>query len=101
MVGSWSTDDNEQIDFTVPVPGPYYILVSYWDAGNSYDLVWAVQADDGYEENDARGWLLLAATIPLAYLASDGDVPWVLRCAIWIPPLALMLAQAVRRRQRG
>jgi hypothetical protein len=39
----------------------------------------------------AGGWLLLAALIPLQYLAASGDVPWILRLAILLPPVAWML----------
>lgn len=45
------------------------------------------------------GWLALAATVPLAYLSAGADLPWSLRCLIWLPPLALMLAEAIRPRR--
>ena len=54
MAFSRSTDDNELIDFTVPAGGAYYVLVSFEDAGNIYDLRWDALPDDSYEENDTR-----------------------------------------------
>jgi hypothetical protein len=39
----------------------------------------------------AGGWLLLAALVPLQYLAGAGEVPWGLRCAILLPPVAWMV----------
>ncbi|RKX23807.1 MAG: hypothetical protein DRP47_12285, partial [Candidatus Zixiibacteriota bacterium] len=41
LVGSYSIEDSEHIDYTVPVGDTYYyILIEYGDAGNAYDLWW-------------------------------------------------------------
>ena len=45
----------------------------------------------------SRAWLLLAALIPLSYLATDGEVSWALRAAWFLPPLALGLWDWSRR----
>jgi len=44
------------------------------------------------------GWLLFAATVPLAYWAGPADVPWGVRSVEYLPPLALMLVAAWRTR---
>jgi len=53
---SWSTTDNEVIDYIVPSSGTYYIRVYYGNGGNTYDLWWddLPTSDDDYEENDLR-----------------------------------------------
>lgn len=52
---SWSTTDNEFIDYTVPNSGTYYIRVYGANAGNTYDLWWDdISPDDAYEPNDSR-----------------------------------------------
>jgi len=48
-----STTDNESLE--VPVSnagGDYYIEVIGDNSGNFYDLIWSVDVDDAYEEND-------------------------------------------------
>jgi subtilase family serine protease len=37
---SISTTDDEHIDYVVPGPGTYYLLLTYGNAGNQYDLRW-------------------------------------------------------------
>ena len=56
---SWSTTDDEYIDYIIDSPGTYYIVVYSYsgNAGNAYDLWWdgAVgmpPPDDFYEDND-------------------------------------------------
>jgi hypothetical protein len=44
------------------------------------------------------GWLLFAATVPLAYVAGGDDVPWGVRCVEYLPPLALMVLATWRER---
>jgi hypothetical protein len=48
----------------------------------------------------SRGWLLLAALIPLQYAAGSGDVSWPLKAAILGPPLAVMAGDALLVRFR-
>ena len=48
----------------------------------------------------SRGWLLLAALIPLQYAAGSGDVSWPLRLAILGPSLAVMAGDALLVRFR-
>ncbi len=48
----------------------------------------------------SRGWLLLAALLPLSYLAGDGPVGWQVRLVEFGPPLALMGWDAVSSRRR-
>ena len=59
VYGSYSTTDNEQIDYTVSAGGTYYLRVFYADAGNTYTLSWddlqPVLADDIYEPNNTLG----------------------------------------------
>jgi hypothetical protein len=55
IIGSYSNDDNEFIDYAVPSYGIYYLLILGNNLGNSYDLLWddnIVPSDDTYEEND-------------------------------------------------
>ncbi|MFX1258404.1 MAG: clostripain-related cysteine peptidase [Promethearchaeota archaeon] len=56
IIKSWSTTDNEYIDFVVPSSGTYYLRVYRGNAGNGYDLWWddlsISSVDDAYEEND-------------------------------------------------
>jgi hypothetical protein len=48
-----STTDNETLSVDVDMAGgDYYIEVTGADSGNAYDLIWGVDVDDGYEEND-------------------------------------------------
>lgn len=49
----------------------------------------------------SRGWLLLAALLPVSYLAGDGPVPWPVRLVEFGPPLALMGWEAASSRRRG
>ncbi len=53
---SWSTTDNEYLDYIVSGEGTYYILVYWGNGGNTYDLWWddVSTTDDWYEENDLR-----------------------------------------------
>jgi len=44
----------------------------------------------------SRGWLLLAALVPLAYLGGEGDVPWWVRCVEFAPALCLMVWDGTR-----
>jgi len=44
----------------------------------------------------SRGWLLLAALVPLAYLGGEGDVPWWARCVEFAPALAVMAWDGTR-----
>lgn len=57
LIGSaTSTTDNETL--SVPVSsagGDYYIEVTGANSGNYYDLIWSVEVDDPYEENDSAG----------------------------------------------
>jgi hypothetical protein len=46
------------------------------------------------------GWLLLGATVPLAYFVRGDDVPWAVRCVEYLPPLAVMVATARHTRSR-
>jgi hypothetical protein len=46
----------------------------------------------------SRGWLLLAALVPLAYLGGDGDVPRWARGVEFIPAVSLMAWDALRSR---
>ena len=48
----------------------------------------------------AGGWLLFGALVPLQYLAGGGDVPWSIRLAILLPPLAWMIRDALLRFRR-
>ena len=48
----------------------------------------------------SAGWLLFCATVPLAYLGLDGDVPWSVRCIEYLPPLALMALGGWRASRR-
>lgn len=43
----------------------------------------------------AAGWLLLAALVPLQYVAGAGEVPWSLRLLIVLPPMGLMLRDSL------
>ncbi|WP_158279739.1 hypothetical protein [Coraliomargarita sinensis] len=54
MIGSASsTTDNEFLSVPVDLAGgDYYIEVTGTDSENYYDLVWSVDIDDPYEEND-------------------------------------------------
>jgi len=54
---SWSTTDNEYIDYIIDSPGTYYLVVYGDNAGNEYDLWWnntigMPPPDDNYEDND-------------------------------------------------
>ncbi len=53
---SWSTTNNEVIDYTASSAGTYYIQVYWGNGGNTYDLWWddLPTGDDRYEENDLR-----------------------------------------------
>jgi hypothetical protein len=44
----------------------------------------------------AYAWVLLAALVPLQYLAGEGDVPWPLRFAILTPPIVWMAWDSIR-----
>ena len=46
------------------------------------------------------GWILLAALVPLQYLAGVGEVSWGLRLAIVLPPLAWMIRDTLLRSRR-
>jgi hypothetical protein len=46
----------------------------------------------------SRGWLLLAALVPLAYLGGDGDVPRWARGVEFIPAVSLMAWDTFRSR---
>jgi len=48
----------------------------------------------------AGGWLLFGALVPLQYLAGEGEVPWAIRLAILLPPLAWMIRDALVRFRR-
>jgi hypothetical protein len=48
----------------------------------------------------SRGWLLLAALVPLAYLGGDGDVPRWARGVEYLPSISLMAWDALRARMR-
>ncbi len=55
LTASFTTTDDEYIDYIVPSAGTYYILVYGDDTGNTYDLWWDALTpvvDDAYEEND-------------------------------------------------
>ena len=55
ITASFTTTDDEYIDYTVLSAGVHYIIVYGDDLGNSYDLRWQALepvADDAYEEND-------------------------------------------------
>ncbi|MFX1321662.1 MAG: clostripain-related cysteine peptidase [Promethearchaeota archaeon] len=57
ITASWSSTDNEYIDYILPSSGTYYLLIFFADAGNEYDLWWndtspVAPTDDNYEEND-------------------------------------------------
>ncbi len=56
LTTSWSTTDNEGLDYTVSSSGTYYILVYWGNGGNTYDLWWddLPSTDDWYEDNDIR-----------------------------------------------
>lgn len=45
----------------------------------------------------SRGFLLLAALAPLSYLGGAGDVPWSVRLVEFVPPLACLLWDGLRR----
>ena len=47
----------------------------------------------------AWGWLILAAAVPLGYLAGPGDLSWELRLVIVVPALLWMTADALRSRR--
>ena len=51
----------------------------------------------------SRGWLWLAALVPLAYLGGDGDVPWWARVVEYVPAFSLLLWDGARPwlRRRG
>jgi hypothetical protein len=40
QVGSYSTSDNESLNFVVPSGGAYYLVVYHGDRGSKYDLWW-------------------------------------------------------------
>ena len=44
------------------------------------------------------GWLLWCLTVPLAYCGGGADVPWLVRCVEYVPPLSVMIVSAVRAR---
>jgi hypothetical protein len=44
------------------------------------------------------GWLLWCLTVPLAYCGGAADVPWLVRCVEYVPPLSVMIVCAVRAR---
>jgi hypothetical protein len=48
----------------------------------------------------AWGWILLAALVPLGYLAWPGDLPWGLRVAIVLPAVAWMACDTLVRSRR-
>lgn len=61
-----STTDNESLSAPVALTGGvYYIEVTGADSNNYYDLIWSVDVDDPYEENDDK-------TTPYDLSASDG-----------------------------
>ena len=43
------------------------------------------------------GWLLLCFTVSLAYCGGE-DVPWLIRCVEYVPPLSVMVVSTVRAR---
>lgn len=50
-------------------------------------LLWVLPFAAAYR---SWGWLLLAATVPLAYCGGTGDVPWAVRWLEYAPPLAVI-----------
>ncbi len=44
------------------------------------------------------GWLLLCLTVSLAYCGGGEEVPWLLRCVEYVPPLSVMVVSTVRAR---
>ncbi len=44
------------------------------------------------------GWLLLCLTVSGSYCCGGADVPWLVRCAVYVPPLAVMLGSRLRAR---
>ncbi|GAF74521.1 unnamed protein product, partial [marine sediment metagenome] len=55
VTGSYSTTNDEYIDYILPSSGTYYLRISGDNNGNLYDLWWddLTPQDDNYEENDA------------------------------------------------
>ena len=45
-------------------------------------------------------WLFLAALVPLSYWGAGAEVPWPVRCAEYLPPLAVAVWLAWRKRAR-
>jgi len=48
----------------------------------------------------AGGWLLFGVLVPLQYLAGEGDVPWSIRLAIFLPAVTWMIRDALLRFRR-
>ncbi len=46
----------------------------------------------------SRGFILLAALVPLAYTAGEAGVPWAIRCMEFLPPLLLLAWDGARSR---
>ena len=44
------------------------------------------------------GWLLLCFTVSGAYWGGGADVPWLVRCVEYVPPLSVMVASRLRAR---
>ncbi|KKL92136.1 hypothetical protein LCGC14_1887710, partial [marine sediment metagenome] len=59
IVGDYSVDDNEFIDYVLPSSGLYYLKIYYQNNGNKYNLLWDAVSpsitDDYYEPNDGPG----------------------------------------------
>ncbi len=79
LVSSYSSTDNEYIDYIVPSGGTYYLKVYYWGTtGNTYDMWWddyrpisAPSPADGATVNAGSNGQLLSIYAPGA---SDGTI---------------------------
>jgi len=81
IVGEYSLNDDEYIDYTLPGIGDYYIRVFGPNTSNSYDMLWkGMPLDDYYEENDGILSAYDLSAYPASWLpfgmATQGDDDW-------------------------
>lgn len=75
IVGSYSEDDNETINYSASLPaGTYYLRFFGSLLGQSYDFYWADKIEDAYEPNDSFATAFDITGLRQIRLA-DTDVP--------------------------
>ena len=67
-----TTSNNEQIWYTVPTAGDYYIRVYGENRGNFYSLIWT--ANDWYEDNDSKADAYDITGLEGQWLSSDNGM---------------------------